>query len=120
MPLVIVDRHPDRAVLGQELAQQHQPGHDHRQPLRVFEAVVVMFEGRPGVVGRVDVDALYPARVEGQERLQRLEVVPLHQQPLVAFSGTQIGHLIEQPIRHPVCRPQILFSRQPVQKRDIP
>tara|TARA_R110002049_G_scaffold120546_4_gene275064 strand:- start:3617 stop:4237 length:621 start_codon:yes stop_codon:yes gene_type:complete len=121
MSLVVVDGYPDGAVLAQEFPKQHQPGHDHRQPFRVLQAVVVMLESRSRVVGRVDVDAFHPARVERQQRLQRLQVVPLHQQvPLVgaiAPAPRQLRHLVQQPVGHLVRRAQILVSRQPVEQR---
>ena len=69
----IVDGDPDAAVLRQELAQELQAGIHHVQPGRMFEVVVVVFEGGAGVVGGIDVDALHLASVERQQRLQRLQ-----------------------------------------------
>ena len=89
-PLVVVDGHPDAAVLAQKLPQQLQPGQHHRQPLRMLQVVVVVLERAPGVVRRVDEDALHPAAVEGQQRLQRIQVVALHQQ--VAGRGGGVAH----------------------------
>ena len=69
----IVDGDPDAAVLRQELAQELQAGIHHVEPGRMFEVVVVVFEGGAGVVGGIDVDALHFAGVERQQRLQRLQ-----------------------------------------------
>lgn len=80
MPLVVVDRDPDRAVLAQQLAQQLQARQHHAEPLRVFQLVVVVLERALGVVGRVDEDALHLPAVERQQCLEGFEVVALNQQ----------------------------------------
>ena len=66
--LVIVDGDPDGAVFAEELAQEFEARVHQVEPSGVLEIVVVVLEGRAGVVGRVDVDALDLSGVEGQER----------------------------------------------------
>jgi hypothetical protein len=46
----------------------------------VLQVVVVVLEGRAGVVGRIDVDAFDLAGAVGQEGLERLQVVALDEQ----------------------------------------
>jgi hypothetical protein len=118
MPLVVVDADPDRAVLAQELAEKLEPRHDHGQPLRVLEVVVVMLEGRPGVVRRIDVDALHLAGEERQQRLQRLEVVALDQHvPGIAVPAAELRHLLEQPVGHAIRRDDVAVAGKPVEAR---
>ena len=79
MSFIVVDGHPDRAVLGQQIAQQFQPRPHHGEPARMLQIVVVVLEGRARVVGRIDIDALHPPGVERQQRLQRFQIVALDQ-----------------------------------------
>jgi hypothetical protein len=99
--LVVVDRDEDRPVLAQKLFQQHQPRIHHAEPavvavqrlalaadhlaqpaanLRAVDVVVVDPALVAGVVGRVDVDALHLPGVARQQRLERVQVVALHDQ----------------------------------------
>ena len=99
MRFVVIDRHPDAAVLGQKIAQQFQTRVHHRQPLAVFKVVVVMLESALGVVRRIDEDAFDTAGVERQKRLEGFEVVALDQQSARRW----IAHLfdgIEKPVGH--------------------
>ena len=75
----IVDRHPDRPVFGQQIAQQLQARPHHGKPPSMFQVVVVVLERGAGVVRRIDVDALHTTSVKRQQCLQRLQVVPLDQ-----------------------------------------
>ena len=77
--LCIVDRHPDRTVFRKQVAQQFQAWPHHGKPASVFQVVVVVFERGAGVVRGVNVDALHMAEVEGQQSLQRIQVVALNQ-----------------------------------------
>jgi hypothetical protein len=54
MPLVVVDRHPDAAVLTQELAQQLQPRQHHAEPLAVLEVVALHEQVVPRCGGIAD------------------------------------------------------------------
>jgi hypothetical protein len=80
MPLVVVNRHPNRAVLAQQFTQELQARQHHAEPLRMFQVVVVMLKRALGVVGRVDEDALELPPVERQQGLERFEVVAVDQQ----------------------------------------
>ncbi|OIQ86934.1 hypothetical protein GALL_311930 [mine drainage metagenome] len=98
MPFSLVNSDPDRAVLGQQLPQQHQARIHHRQPLAVLQLVVVVLERALGVVRRVDEDAFHLACIERNQRLERQQVVALDQQ---VVGGIAIGlFLVEQVIRH--------------------
>ena len=46
----------------------------------MLEVIVVVLEGRPGVVGRIDVDALHAPGVVGKQGLEGLEVVALDEE----------------------------------------
>ena len=111
MNLVVVDRHEDRAVFSEQLAQELEARQHHAAPLVVAGQVVavhhppqpVLHEGRvhvvvvrpaliPCVVGRVDVDALHLAVVGRQKRLQGREVVALNDQVVAQ------ARLVAQPL----------------------
>ena len=96
MHLVVVDGDEDRAVVGQQLAQELQPREHHAAPLVVAgEIVAVHRAAQPvahhrrvdlvvvnpplvaGVVGRVDVDALHLPGIAWQQRLERVQVVEI-------------------------------------------
>ena len=114
----IVNRHPDRPVLRQQLSQQLQARPHHGKPPSMFQVVVVVLERGAGVVRRIDVDALHTAGVERQQCLQRLQVVPLDQH--VAGLGRSDGQLAS-PLQQPIGRARggtsILLSGQPVENR---
>mgnify|MGYP006196653271 CR=1 FL=1 len=71
MPLVVVDGHPDRPILAQQLPQHLQTRQHHAQPLAVLQVVVVVLERALGVVGRVNENALHAPTVERQQGLER-------------------------------------------------
>ena len=102
MHLIVINRDEDRAVVGQQLAQELQPREHHAAPLVVAgEIVAVHRAAQPvahhrrvdlvvvnpalvaGVVGRVDVDALHLAVKGRQQRLERLQVVALDDEIVV-------------------------------------
>ena len=107
MHFVIVNRNEDGAVLAQQLrSQQLQPRQHHAAPLVVPREVFpvhdlpepLLHHGRvhvvvvrptlvPGVVGRVDVDALHLPLMRGQERLQSRQVVALDDEVVVEARG---------------------------------
>jgi hypothetical protein len=74
--LVVVERDPDRPVVRQQPPQNLQPVAHEREPQGVFDPVVVVREGRAGVVGRVDVDALDLPGELLLQRFEREQVVP--------------------------------------------
>jgi len=118
VPLIVVDGHPDRAILGQKIAEQFQPGPHHGEPLRVLKVVVVVLEGGARVVGRIDIDAFHPTGIEGQQRFQRLQVVALDQYVARAtVARRQIRNFFQQAIGHVLCRADVLVPCQPVQYR---
>ena len=110
--LVVVDRHDDDAVVGQQVPRQLQPRVHHAEPVGVESTVrlgvrdesvarrrltwpelrevvgaglgevVVVDEVVAGVVRRVDVDELDLAEVRLLEQLQRVEVVALDEEVL--------------------------------------
>src|SRR3546814_6197241 len=45
MSLIVIDRHPDTTVLGEQFAQQLQPRPDHGQPLAMFQLIAIMLKG---------------------------------------------------------------------------
>jgi hypothetical protein len=76
-----------------------------------------MLEGALGVVWRVNEDALHLARVVGQKRLERVEVVPLDEHvPSVSFAVRVRRDLFKQAIGR-VCRGMdIVFAGEPVEQ----
>jgi hypothetical protein len=62
--------------LGEQVPQQFEPRVHEREPRRMLQIVVVMLEGAPGIVRRVNRAALDAPGVIRQQRFQRVEVVP--------------------------------------------
>lgn len=102
MHLVVIDGDEDRAVVGEQFAQEFQPREHHAAPFVVASKIVSVHRlAQPvadhrrvdlvvvnpgfvaGVVGRVDVDALHLSMIGGQQSLERLEVVPLDDEIVV-------------------------------------
>jgi hypothetical protein len=79
MRLVVVNRDPQRAILGQQAANDLQPVAHQPQPDGMLQPVVVVREGATRVVGRVNENALHLARQLGLQRLERQQVVALDQ-----------------------------------------
>lgn len=108
MRFVVVDCDPETAVLGQQLTQQHQPRIHHRQPLTVFQIVVVVFEGALSVVGRVNEDALHPPSIKRNQRFQGQQVIALDDEivrrngsvAVSSFALQQVVNLIRSLQRH--------------------
>ena len=101
MRLIVVDSDPNTAVLRQQIAQEHQPGIHHREPLAVFELVVVVLESALGVVGRVDEDALHTSRIERDQGFQRKQVVALDEEIFVGTGEVAMHRLqLQQVVRH--------------------
>ncbi len=120
--LVVVDGNEDGAVLAQELLQQNEARIHHRQPavvpvqrlafladhlaqpladLRAVDVVVVNPALVAGVVGRVDVDALHLSGIAGQQGLERMQVVALHDQvAAVSVAAGQLRHRLQQAERY--------------------
>jgi len=116
MLFVVVDAYENYPVIVQQLTQKFEAGQHHAQPFvvagevfavnryaepflhhRRIDFVVVSPAFAAGVVGRVNVDALHPAGVGGQQRLQRLEVVAVDdeivvQPHLVREAPVPLGH----------------------------
>ena len=116
MLFVVVDAYENYPVIVQQLTQKFEAGQHHAQPFvvagevfavnryaepflhhRRIDFVVVSPAFAAGVVGRVNVDALHPAGVGGQQRLQRLEVVAMNdeivvQPHLVREAPVPLGH----------------------------
>lgn len=119
MPLVVINRHLDRPVFRLQLPQQFQARPYHGEPLAVFQIVLVMLEGRPRVIRRVNIDPLHLAGIKRQRRFQRLQIIPLDQQvPCLRFPRAKPRRLLQQPIRRAARRTNVLVSRQPVQSGD--
>jgi hypothetical protein len=58
-----------------------------------------MLEGAPGVVRRVNEDALHAPGIKWQQSFQRIEVVALDQ-PVRRIRSAMPAHGFKQPIRH--------------------
>ena len=116
---VVVDGDEDNAVLPQHLAQQLHARQHHAAPLvvpgqvfavdrlaeplahhRRVDVVVVGPALVAGVVGRIDVDALDLMLVDRQQRLERRQIVAVHDQVVV-----QAGRPAQPLVRR---RPQIV------------
>ena len=96
---VIVDGDPDASVFGEHFAEEFEAGIHHAQPMGVFQVVVVVLEGAAGVVGRVDEDALDAAGVEGQQRLEGLQIVALDEHVLgLLIAVGELGHGLQQAV----------------------
>ena len=61
--------------------------------LRGVHLVVVNPTFVAGVIGRIDVDALYLARVFGQQRLEGMEIVPLDDEISRLRAAVRKGHI---------------------------
>ena len=120
--LVVINRNKNRPVLREELLQQDHARIHHAQPLimprkilrlladdgaepavdfRGVHLVVVNPALVAGVVGRIDVDAFHLARVFRQQRLEGVEIVPLHDE--VSRFRAAVGELriwLQQAKRH--------------------
>ncbi len=115
---VVVNAHPDRTILGEELPEQLQTRPHHPQPLGVLKIIVVVLEGRSGVVGWIDADAFHTAREMRQKRLQRLEVVALDKQVArLPVTAAEFRDFLDQAVRHPVRRSQIVVTGEPAERR---
>ena len=119
---VVVNRDPDAAVLSQQFPQQHQTRIHHAQPLAVLQLVVVVLERRLRVVRRVDEDALHAPGIDGDQRLQRQQVVSLNQQILRrgVLAAAEDGFLLEQVRGHCAHSRLGLIFIDPIQKRHRP
>ncbi len=114
--LIVVNRHPNRPILRQQVAQQFQARPHHRQPLAMFEIVVVVLEGRARVVRRVNVDALHLPGIERQQRLQRFQVVALDEHVTgVQVTRGKVRRFFQQTVGHPGGGMNVSIARQPVQ-----
>ena len=118
--LVVVDRHKNCAIIAQQFAQQLQARPDHTQPLvvagQVFAAnnivqpfdmhgvadiIVVHPAFIASVVWRVDIDTLHLARECWQQRLERQQIITMHNDVTIEaeFLGTRlIGNWYEAAI----------------------
>lgn len=79
MAFVVVDRNPDRAVGGEQAAEDFEALFHKGEPEGVFHHVVVVLEGRAGIVRRVDVDALDFASVLLFEGFEGEQVVAVYE-----------------------------------------
>src|SRR3546814_12041531 len=53
MSLIVINRHPNTAVLGEQFAKQLQPRPYHGQLLAMLQIIVIMLKGRPRIkIGR--------------------------------------------------------------------
>ena len=77
MCFIVIHRDPDASLFSEQVTQQLQTRINQRKPLRVLQVVIVVLKGAPSVIRRVNEDALHPACVEREQRLQRIQVVPL-------------------------------------------
>ena len=104
--------------------QQFQPGVHHTQPLVVAGEVLALFAhhfAQPlldfrvvhivvvhpalvaGVIGRIDVDALHPALIPGQQSLQRVQIIPVDDHVFAAVILGMLAILVKTilPVKHP-------------------
>ena len=70
MGLVVVDRNPQRSVLGQQEFEQLQPIPHQRQPSRMLKTIVIVLECAAGIIGWIDEDAFHRARIICFQRLE--------------------------------------------------
>src|SRR3546814_2012391 len=50
MSLIVINRHPNTAVLGEQFAKQLQPRPYHGQLLAMLQIIVIMLKGRPRII----------------------------------------------------------------------
>ena len=118
--LIVVNEDPDRAVFGEQVAKHFEARVHEREPSRVLQIVVIVLEGAPGIVGRVNGDAPDAPGVIRQQGFERVEVIPLNEQVLaVAVPVGQFGHRLQQPVRRARRGPHRLFPLMPVQRRHL-
>ena len=114
--LIVVNRHPNRPILCQQVPQQFQARPHHRQPLAMFEIVVVMLKRRARVVRRVNVDTLHLAGIERQQCLQRLQIVALNQHVThIRFPRGKVRRFFQQAIGHAGSGADVGVAGEPVQ-----
>ena len=91
MALVVVNRNPQRTILGQQPPDNLQPIPHQRQPDGMLDPVVIMGKGAAGIVRRIDKHAL---DLTGKLLLQGLQG-----QEVVAEDQPVVETII---LRHPV------------------
>ena len=140
--LRVVDADEDGTRRSEQLPQKLEPWVHHAQPLvvageiltlltddvanpladtRIVDVVVVFPVLVAGVVWRIDVDAVDPALVLGQQRLQRLEVVAVDDHvPAVRAAAVEhalLGHALEHAIRDVTVVVDHLLLAHPIESR---
>ena len=86
-------------VARSEEQAKHKARPHHRQPLAVFEIVVVVLEGRARVIRQINVDALHLAGVERQQDLEGFQIVALDEHVVGVWgAGGKIGGFFEEAI----------------------
>jgi hypothetical protein len=79
MALVVINRHPQRAVIPQQSMQKLDSITDQAQPDRMLDTIVEVFESRPRVVRWVDEHTLDLSRKFLLQRFQGQQVVANNQ-----------------------------------------
>jgi hypothetical protein len=100
MSLIIINAHPNTPLLAHQLPQQLQPRIHQTQPRRMLQIIIIMFKRTPCIVRRVDVYALHLPRIQRQQRLKPIQVIPLDKHIIARFIAIgEFRHLIEHPVR---------------------
>src|SRR3546814_16912146 len=79
MSLIVINRHPNTAVLGEQFAKQLQPRPYHGQLLAMLQIIVIMLKGRPRIIGRVDIDTFHLPRIIRKQAFQRFQIIALNE-----------------------------------------
>ena len=77
MRLIVVNRNPKRTILRYQITYDFQTVAYERQPNRVLNSVIIVLEGRSGIVGRINEHALHLAGVVSFQCPQREQIVTI-------------------------------------------
>jgi hypothetical protein len=93
MHLIVVYGNPERSVFSKELSDDLKSVSDQREPDRVLNPVIVMLEGAPGIIGRVNESALYFSLKIGLQGLQREKVIAKDQSVIEKVALTNLPRI---------------------------
>ena len=75
MRFIVVQANPNGPILAQEIAEELEAGIHEIEPSGMLQIVVVVLECGPGVVWRVDINALHLSGIKRQQGLKCLQIV---------------------------------------------
>ena len=95
----VVDTRQEDATLPHQIPSDGQPVFQHREPGRVLVAVAIGETVRSGVVWGIDIHALHLSPIPRAKQVQRLKVLPVHQQAVqLLIQGSGVGERCQQTV----------------------